>query len=162
MLPLTQLSDLQESAPFLMVSFLCGLWTIRAGRPLLCLLALLVGVLNNETTLILVVVWFLANCEGWRARQVWSAGWRTAALAAPAALVTVAVRYVTRDRPHLGGAWHLPDNLWGIGNGLRLLLYSPLDTWREDYLWFLMLYGPLWVFAYLGWARKPRSSAPRC
>ena len=82
-LPLTQLSDLQEYAPFLMVSFLCGLWTIRAGRPLLCLLALLVGVLNNETTLILVVVWFLANCEGWRARQVWSAGWRTAAVGGP-------------------------------------------------------------------------------
>jgi hypothetical protein len=153
-LPLSQMSDLQESAPFLMVSFLCGLWAIRAGRPLLFLLALLIGVLNNETTLILPVVWFLTKCEGRRPKQLWSAAWRAAALAAPAVLVTAVIRYVTRDQPHLGGAWHLPDNLLGIGKGL--LFFSPLDYWRDDYLLFLFLYGPLWVFAYLRWARKPR------
>ena len=152
-LPLTQFSDLQESAPFLMVSFLCGLWAIRARRPWLFLLALLVGALNNETTLILPVVWFLTYCEGRRPGQLWSAGWRAAALAAPAVLATAVIRYVNRERPHLGGAWHLPDNLGGIGAGL---LFSPLDYWRDDYLLPLFLYGPLWVFAYLGWSRKPR------
>ena len=151
-LPLTHLSDLQESAPFLMVSFLCGLWAIRAARPLLFLLALLVGALDNETTLILAAVWFLADLKGWRPQPLWSATWRSAALAVPAVFVTFAIRYLTRDRPHLGGAWHLPDNLWGIGNGL---LFSPLEYWRDDYLWFLILYGPLWVFAYLDWRRKP-------
>ena len=42
-LPITFLGDLQESAPLLMATFLCGLWAVRADRPGLFALALVVG-----------------------------------------------------------------------------------------------------------------------
>ena len=134
-----------------MATFLCGLWAVRADRPGLFALALVVGALDNETTLVLPAVYWLYHYNG-RRERFWPTSWRAVALAAPAFLLTAAIRYATRDRPHLGGAWHLPDNMGGIGAGL---LFSPLDYWRDDYLFPLILFGPLWVYAYLGWAGKP-------
>jgi hypothetical protein len=153
--PLTYLWDLQESAPFLMVAFLCGLWAIRDDRPLLFALALVVGALDNETTLVLPAVYFFYHFRGWRPATLAPVVGRTLALAAPAYLVTAAIRHVTRDRPHLGGAWHLGDNLQGIYSHLR---YSglQLDYFRHNYLSLFILFGALWLYAYLSWARKPR------
>jgi hypothetical protein len=152
-LPLTYQGDLQESSPFLMLSFLCGLWAIRDGPDWLVALALLVGALNNETTLILPAVFFFLHFRGWRRAEFWPVAWRTAAVAAPAYLVTALIRYVTRHQKHLGGAFHLPYNLGGILSGL---LYSPLDYYKAEYLHPFFFFGPLWVYAYLRLADKPR------
>jgi hypothetical protein len=152
-LPLTYIHDLQESAPFLMVSFLCGLWAVRAGRPWLFALALVVGALNNETTLALPAVFFFAHFRGWRPGALGAVGWRTLAVAAPAFLLTAGIRYVNRNQPHLGGGWHGPDNVGGI---LSNLGYPVLDYYRADYLRPLFLLGPLWIYAYLRWGQKPR------
>ncbi len=153
-LPLTYLWDLQESAPLLMVTFLCGLWAIREDRPLLFALALVVGALDNETTLILPAVYFFYHFRGWRPGALWPVVGRTLALAAPAYLVTAAIRYLTRDRPHLGGALHIGDNLQGI---YTHLLYPELTLayFRHNYLSIFMLFGVLWLYAYQSRARKP-------
>jgi len=151
-MPLTYPLDLQESFSFLMVSFLLGLWAIRADRPVLFALALILGALDNETTLVLPAVYFFAHVRGWRPRALWDVGWRTLAVAAPAYLVTAIIRYINRHQPHLGGAWHLPDNLEGLWNDVQR---SPLDYYEAKYLGLLFVYGALWVYAYLGWARKP-------
>jgi hypothetical protein len=42
---------------------------------------------------------------------------RTLAVAFPAFAYTVWIRYVTRDRPHLGGNWHWDENIAGICSG---------------------------------------------
>ncbi len=154
-LPLTYIWDLQESAPFLMVTFLCGLWAIRDDRPLLFALALVVGALDNETTLVLPAVYFFYHFRGWRPGLLWPLVGRTLALAAPAYLLTAAIRYATRDRPHLGGALHIGDNLEGISKHLLYPEFT-LDYFRHNYLSIFILFGVLWLYAYLGWARKPR------
>jgi hypothetical protein len=151
-LPLTHYTDLQESAPFLMVSFLAGLWSIRDGPEWLVALVLMLGALNNETTLVLPAVYFFFHLRGCQLRQLWAAGWRTLAVAAPAYAVTALIRYVNRDRPHLGGAWHLPDNVGGL---LSEIQYSPLDYHRADYLCVVFIFGVLWCYAYLGFSGKP-------
>jgi hypothetical protein len=152
-MPLTYLFDLQESFSFLMVSFLLGLWAIRAGRPVLFTLALVLGALDNETTLVLPAVYFFTIVRGWHAQALWDAGWRSVACAAPAYLVTGVIRYVTRHQEHLGGAWHLTDNFAGIWKDLQK---SPLDYYGATYLSAPFVYGVLWVYAFLGWSRKPR------
>jgi len=152
-LPVTLVFDLQESSPFLMVSFLLGLWAVRADRPGLLALALVVGALNNETTLVLPAVYFFAHFRDRRLGALWAVTWRTLAVAAPAFAVAGAIRYVNRHQPHLGGAWHLPDNMAGLRDDLN---QSPLDYYRAEYLRPLFLYGALWVYAWLRWSRKPR------
>jgi hypothetical protein len=148
--PLTYGPDLQESAPLLMVTFLLGLWAVRAERPVLFALALLVGAADNETSLFLAAVFALA---AWPGKPFVSVAWRTALVSAPAFVFTAIVRYVNRDRPHLLGAWHLPDNLAGLWDAVRA---SPLEYPRIDYLGPLVLFGPMWVLAFVGWAGKPR------
>jgi hypothetical protein len=149
-MPVTYIHDLQESAPLLMVTFLLGLWAVRAERPVLFALALLVGAADNETSLFLAAVFALA---AWPGKPFGAVAWRTAAVTAPALVFTVLVRFVNRDRPHLGGAWHLGDNLEGLWKGL---LAPPLDYARTQVLSPLFLFGPMWVLAFFGWTRKPR------
>ncbi len=154
-MPLTYIWDLQESAPFLMVSFLCGLWAIRAERPFLFSAALVVGALNNETTLVLPSVYFFYHFRGWRWQALRPVVWRTVAVAAPAFVVTAVIRYVNRDRPHLGGGFHLGDNLVGIFSDLQYPGLKP-EYFSSNYLSLFLLFGALWVYAYLSWTRKPR------
>jgi hypothetical protein len=154
-LPFTFLPDLQESAPFLMVSFLCGLWAIRAERPILFALALVVGALNNETTLVLPAVYFFYHFCGWGLRSLWAVAWRTAVVAAPAYLVTIGIRYVNRDRPHLGGALHISDNAAGVWSNLQFRLDRDFFT-AYNYLSLFIFFGALFLYAYLHWSRKPR------
>jgi hypothetical protein len=153
-LPLTYLWDLQESAPLLMVTFLWGLWAIRDDRPIQFAVALFVGALNNETTLALAAAYFFYNLRGWQPRPLWTVTWRTLAVSAPAYLVTGIIRYINLDRPHLGGAWHLPDNLYYIG--LHFLFPTlDYDYFHHNYLAIFVLFGTLWIYAYLRWAQKP-------
>jgi hypothetical protein len=154
-MPLTYYTDLQESAPFLMVSFLGGLWAIRDGPPWLVAVILCIGALNNETTLVLPAVFFFAHFRGWRLAALWATAWRTLAVAAPAYAVTAVIRFITRDRPHLGGGWHLPDNAAGLYSELQLPVF---DYFRADYLYVsvFFIFGVMWVYAYLRFAQKPR------
>jgi hypothetical protein len=151
-LPFTYMNDLQESAPFLMVSFVAGLWAMRDGPLWLAALVLAVGALNNETTLVLPFVYFVYRA-GPSIRRLWSAAWRTAVVAAPPFAVTFAVRWVTRDRPRLTEFWQWDTNLaflrqqWGL---------SPFGWYKATFYFPIFMFGALWLFAYLHWRDKPR------
>lgn len=152
-LPFTFMNDLQESSPFLMASSLAALWTIRDGASWTVAGALLAGAMNNETTLAMASVYFADRFGNWRPKSLWNTTWRTMAVAAPAFVYTAWIRYVTRDRPHLGGARHWRDNIAGIVGDLGL---SPLDYYRAAYLSMFFIFNVLWMFAFLRMSEKPR------
>jgi len=154
---LSHMNDLQESAPLLMVMFVLCLWSIREHRELGYALTLLIGAMTNETVLVLAAVHFFFNAEKLPASgadlwRVVKAALRTFALTVPAFGYTLFIRYVTRDNEHLGGAWHLPDNLHGIAGAFTS---DPLTWHRRHYTFFVFIFGPLWIYAYLGWREKP-------
>jgi hypothetical protein len=152
-LPFTFVNDLQESASFLMASSVAALWTIRDAGSWSVAAVLLIGALNNETTLALSSVYGADRFRAWRPISLWSTAWRTLAVAAPAVAYTAWIRYVTRDRPHLGGARHWRDNLHGILTDLQL---SPLDYHQALYLSMFFIFNVLWIFAILRLSEKPR------
>lgn len=157
LMALTHMDDLQESAPLLGVLFVLCLWAIRARTDAGYALTLLVGAMTNETILALAAVHFFFNAErlprsggdAWRTVKV---ALRTFALTLPAFGYTLFIRYVTRDNPHLGGAWHWPDNIEGLGKALTT---SPLQWHKQRYAYLFLLYGPIWIYAYLSWRQKP-------
>ena len=152
-LPFTFMNDLQESFAFLMASSVATLWAIRDGPSWSVALALVVGALNNETSLALATVYAADRFRGWRPAALLDAAWRTTAVAAPAIIYTGWIRYVTRDSPHLGGARHWRDNLAGMVGDLGL---SPLDYYRALYLSMFFIFNVLWIFALLRPSQKPR------
>jgi len=152
-LPFTFMNDLQESSAFLMPSALAALWTIRDGASWSVAVALLVGALNNETTLALASVYFADRLRAWSPASLWNTIWRTLAVAAPAFAYTAWIRYVTRDRQHLGGARHWRDNVHGIISDLHM---NPLDYHRAAYLSIFFIFNVLWICAFLRLSEKPR------
>ena len=152
-MPFTFMNDLQESSSFLLASSAAALWAIRDAAPWSVALVLLAGALNNETALALSSVYFADRFRGWRPISLWNAAWRTVAVAAPAFAYTAWIRYVTRDRPHLGGARHWGDNVNGIIADLQL---HPLDYPRAVYLSIFFIFHVLWIFAVLRLSEKPR------
>lgn len=151
-MPLSFFNDLQESSPLLLVTFLLGLWVIREHRPGWYVLILIIGSINNETMLFLPLVFLLYNYTGVELRRLGRLILVTLGTSLPAFLIVATIRYVNRDRPHLGGAWHLPDNVAGVLGGLKSL---PLDYWQASYLYLFFIFGALWVFAILSYSRKP-------
>jgi hypothetical protein len=151
-LPLSYWNDLQESSPFLMVTFLCALWAIRERRLGVFTVILLIGALNNETILCLPALVFFTNYTGYQLKQLWPPFWKTLLSAAPAFLASAVIRYITRHQPHLGGAWHFEENLDGIISGL---IHSPIEYWRTGYLYPIFIFGGFWVYAFRGLGRKP-------
>jgi hypothetical protein len=133
------------------------LWSIRQRSDLGYAVTLLIGAMTNETVLVLASAFFFFNAERfptsgaelWRVIKV---ALRTLALTLPAVGFTVFIRYVTRDNEHLGGAWHLPDNLHGIRKAFSS---DPLTWHRRHYTYFVFIFGPLWLYAYMGWRKKP-------
>ena len=150
-MPLTYFNHLQESAPLLGLTFLLALWAIRERRSLSYTAILLVGAINNETMLFLPAVYFFFNFQNWKVRSLVRLSLQTIACALPAYCAVGVVRYITRDRPHLGGAWHL-DNLEGILQGLTA---APVDYWKTWYLYIFFVFGFLWIFAFLKFKQKP-------
>lgn len=151
-LPLGHFDDLQESGPLLLVTFLAALWAIREGHTPALLVAYLVGGLNNETMLALPIAFFACEVRGARVAEVARAAGKTLLTSLPLVAIVGAIRYFTRDRPHLGGAWHWPDNLAGIA---RHLTTHPLDWHRAVYLYGFFVFGALWVYACLRWKDRP-------
>jgi hypothetical protein len=151
-MPLSYFNDLQESSPLLMLTFLLGLWAIREHRTGWYTLILTVGSINNETMLFLPSVYFFYGFNGLQWKRLGRLILTTLVTSLPAFLIVGAIRYLNRDRPHLGGAWHLPDNVGGI---LREIQSMPLDYWIRSYLYIFFIFGAFWVLAFLKYARKP-------
>ncbi len=151
-MPLTYIDDLQESSSLLLLTFLLALWAIRDHKTISLALVLLVGGLNNETMLIVPFAYFLYNFKSFQFRDLFKLVGKTVLVSLPIVLAVGTIRLITRNQPHLGGAWHLPDNLSGIVSNLQL---SPLDYYNARYLFILFIFGAFWVYAVLSWKDKP-------
>ncbi len=151
-MPLSYFNHLQESAPMLLLTFLLALWAIREQKTLWYMVILFVGGINNESILALPFVYFCVNYKRFEFQHIFRLLSRTLGTCLPAYLAAGAIRYVTRDRPHLGGAWHLPDNIEGL---LEQLSFTPLEYWKAEYLYIFFIFGAFWVYAVLKYSRKP-------
>lgn len=151
-LPLTYMDDLQESAPLLMLTFLLALWAIRERHAGWYTFTLAAGALNNETMLVLPAAYFFCNYPGLRAGPLLRLCGMTLLTSAPAYALVGAVRYFTRDNPHLGPGLQWPDNWHGIFTEAAL---SPLDWYEARHLYVLFFFGALWIYAALDWRNKP-------
>jgi hypothetical protein len=152
LIPFTHRAELQESAPLLALMFVAGLWAIRDGKRYAFCLILLIGALANETILVLAMGWYAARARNLFGRDFPRVAAETALVSAPALAVTGAIRYATRFQPHLGGAWHWPDNIGGMGSGL---LHSPFDWYRVPHLGVFFLFSVLWIYPFVRWKAQP-------
>jgi hypothetical protein len=146
------MDDLQESAPLLMLLFLLALLAIRDGRKLLLLCVFFLGGLTNETMLILPAVYLFCHAKTANFGSVATAALRAVAVSIPLFLTVLPIRYFNRERPHLGGAFHLPDNVDGI---LQDVLSNPLDMPFGRYALFILLFGIFWYYAIFGYKDAP-------
>ncbi len=151
-MPLTYIDDLQESSSLLLLTFLIAMWAIRDRKLIVLLLANLIGGLNNETMLIVPLVYFLYNFSSFKPRALVALSSKTILIGLPLIVTIGPIRYLTRNQPHLGGAWHLTENLWGIWHQLPADL---VDWWAANYLYIFFIFGVFWVFAFLRWSSKP-------
>lgn len=151
-MPLSYFNDLQESTPLLLLTFVLALWAIREQRVGWYMLILSLGAINNETMLILPSVFFFYNFKSFEPRHLLRLSLITLGSCLPAYLLVGTIRYINRDRPHLGGAWHWPDNIKGIWDHLNLPL---LDYSQASYLYIFFIFGAFWVYAFLKYSNKP-------
>jgi len=126
-MPITYHNHLQESAALMSLTFLAALWALRERNDLLFLIILILGGINNETTLFLPSIYFFINYKKSNFTTLCKLGLRTLLMALPAFIIVGIIRYINIDRPHLGGAFHLYENM--------LHLYRPLLT--LNVFWFL-------------------------
>lgn len=151
-MPLSYQNHLQESASLLLLTFGLALWAIREHKTIGYALILFIGALNNETILVLPMVYFCYNFRSWEIRQVLHLSLLTIGTCLPAYLTAGTIRYITRDRPHLGGAWHLPDNIQGLFQNLK---FTPLEYFKAEYLFIIFIFGVFWLLAFRHFSQKP-------
>ncbi len=136
-MPFTFRNHLQESASLLMVTFVLGIWAIREKKDIAFAVILLIGAVNNETMLFLPALYFFDRFERWDMKHLIQIAAKMLVLIAPAFGVVGYIRYLTRDAPHLGGAYHLPGNI--------SVIRFPI-----------LLFHIFWVLAFLKMKDKPR------
>ena len=73
-------------------------------------------------------------------------------LGLPLILTLGPIRYYNRDRPHLGGGYHWPDNFQGILDDFAI---NPLGARYCTYVSFIILFGFLWYYALFGYSKAP-------
>lgn len=151
-MPLSYFNHLQESAPLLLLTFLLGLWAIRESKTTSLMIVFLIGGLNNETMLILPLVYFLYNYKASKLKDLVILCRNTFLISLPLLLTIGPIRYITRNRPHLGGAWHLPDNLSGILSQLQANFF---DFYRAHYLYIFFIFAVFWIYAFIQYKEKP-------
>lgn len=149
---LTFANELQESSSFLLFTFLLGLWAIRENQTLATLIIFLIGGLNNETMFFLPIVYFFYHFNEFSFKSLINLCIKTITISIPLIVTIGPIRYLTRHYEHLGGAYHLPDNLQGIISHAQ---YKFLDLFMACYLYIFFIFGIFWVYALLDFKNKP-------
>lgn len=145
--------DLQESAPLLMLLFILGLWAIREEKDgWFCLFMLLGGGMTNETMLVLPLGYFLYRVRSIKFTHLLRTGIRTVLLAAPAFIAQGALRYINRFQPHLGGAFHWPDNIQGIWAELTFPYQA---IFNGEFIYLFLVFSIFWILAVIGLFKSP-------
>lgn len=151
-MPLSYMNDLQESTPLLLLTFLLALWAIRDQNIIGYVLAMSVGALNNETMLILPMVFVLYNFKDFKLKNLLPLAWTTLWTSLPAYTIIAIIRYITRDNPRLAIWWQFPQN---IDLMKANLISSPLGWWDARFLFIFFLFGTFWLFAFLNYSKMP-------
>jgi len=149
---LTFANELQESSSFLLLTFLLGLWAIREKQILPILITFFIGGLNNETMLFLPIVYFFYNFTGFSFKKLAYLSIKTIIISIPLIITIGPIRYITRHHEHLGGAYHLPDNLQGIISHAQ---YKFLDLFMACYLYIFFIFGAFWLYTFFDFKNKP-------
>lgn len=151
-MPLSYMNDLQESTPLLLLTFLVALWAIREHQTIGYVLAMAVGALNNETMLILPLVFVLYNFKDFKSKNFLSVAWAAFWTSLPAYTIVGIIRYITRDNPRLAVWWQFPENVSLMKAAFAM---SPLGWWDARFLFIFFIFGSLWVFAFLEYSKMP-------
>jgi len=151
-LPFTYMNCLQESAPQLFFLFVLALAAIRDERPIMLAIVLFIGGMVNETMFILPAVHFFYHIRWERPLAMLKTAGRSFMVGIPIMLTLFPIRWMNRDRPHLGGAWHWPDNWEGIFRDAPRIFERPHEAF---YWYFILMYAVLWVYAALGYRKSP-------
>jgi hypothetical protein len=154
-IPFSFANDLQESSPLQLLTFVIGLWAIRENWRLLLILTLFIGGLNNETALVLPMVYFFYHLDSWNPRDLIRLALDSLLVALPLVLTILPMRYITADRPHLGAVWQLPYNTFFLANSWNAnlidLMQAPFQPWLSP----VFIFGVFWIFALLGYRGSP-------
>lgn len=151
-IPLSYMNDLQESTPLLLLTFLLALWIIREQSNLGYMLVMAIGALNNETMLILPMVFVLYNFKDFKLKNLIPLAWTTLWTSLPAYTIVGIIRYITRDNPRLAIWWQFPENISSMKAALSM---SPLGWWDARFLFIFFIFGTLWLFAFLKYSKLP-------
>jgi hypothetical protein len=151
-LPFTYMNCLQESAPQLFFLFLLALVAIRDERPIMLAVVLFLGGMVNETMFILPAVYFFYHLRWGSITGMAKTAGKSLLAGVPIMLTLFPIRWINRDRPHLGGGWHWPDNWQGIARDAGRVFESPQDAF---YWYFILMYGVFWIYAVMGYRRSP-------
>ena len=151
-IPLSYMNDLQESTPLLLLTFLLALWAIREQNNFGYMLAMAIGALNNETMLILPMVFVLYNFKDFKTKNLIPLAWATLWTSLPAYTIVGIIRYITRDNPRLAIWWQLPQNFSLMKSAFAM---SPLGWWDARFLFIFFIFGTLWLFAFLKYSKLP-------
>jgi hypothetical protein len=146
-------SDLQESAPLLMLLFVLGLWALREKKDLLfCFLLVIGGGFTNETMLVMPAGYFFYRLPSRKMTDVFKTALTTLLLALPAFLIQGGIRYINRNQPHLGDVYQLPANILGIWNEIK----NPIDTlFHGNFLFLFLIFSIFWMYAIFGYKKSP-------
>jgi len=148
------IEDLQESAPLLMLMFILGLWAIHEEKDVLfCLFLLIGGGLTNESMLVLPLGYFLYQARSLNFKHLFMTGLRTILVALPAFMAQGGLRYITRFQPHLGGAFHWPENIEGIWSEMTFPYQA---IFNGEYIYPFLAFSIFWLLAIIGLFKSPR------
>ncbi len=151
-MPLSYFNHLQESSPLLLLTFLLGLWTIRENKIFYLIIVLIIGGLNNETILILLSVYFFYNYKSSKIREILILCRNTFLISLPSLFTIGLIRFITRNQPVFGGAWHFPVNIIGIINNLS---YNVFDSYRAFFLYIFLIFNIFWIYTFIRYKDKP-------
>jgi hypothetical protein len=153
-MPLTYLEDLQESSCLLLLTFLLGLWAIRSHKTFVFIIVLSIGLLNNETMAILPLAYFFYEYRSLKFSDIRPLLGKMVVVALPIFFILLPIRYITRNRPHLGGEiYNLPVNLHKMYSDLSVLNIFNIYNLRNLYIF--PIFGVLWIFAFIHFQGKP-------
>jgi len=116
---------------------------------------------TNETIFILLVVYFFYQFRWVPLKKINSRNvvdfftllGRTILIALLPFAIAASIRYITRDRPHLGGDIILWSSNWQM-IWRAILNMKIFDLFESDYLFFILLFSVFWLYALLGYRKS--------
>lgn len=115
----------------------------------------------NETMLILPAVYFFYHSRWFDAKKIRAQNireffaliGRTILIALIPFAIAALIRYITRERPHLGGEVILWDSNWKMV-WKAIVNFNIFELFRSRYLFFILVFSVFWLYALLGYRKS--------